>query len=706
MRTLAGCATCRRRKLKCDEKKPQCSQCRKSGRPCEPGELVFRHQQNPSINCGRDSLSKYFNQNASFNRSATWLAIPSTVSFVTVNPAAADHNGDPGLEQKSLHEAATVVASSPGPYRPNNSAGTCQAVEGSPKAFNAVSPASADTLSSRSAPSDDVHLDGFRRLPEFNQFSGSPKERSLTNIDFILNPLPKDVCAQAGGNSHAIFARPGSAASPESYLDYSPSRLSGEQKRAQPVETEPEVAFLLRHFSEQPGKWYVFPDVGPLLGAYFEHEVPLKALSHPLLKCAACAYAAKHLSRTWRKTDSPRSPLRHSQVATTTTWPNSASVDWAWHGARYYAEAIKLLREALNHAGSLVTTPQYSQASPESNSSLQSEDPSAIYAKVSDETLAAMAILCNFEFMSASDVEWTRHLNGTLLVSGLHRTGLVSLMSSPPSKARKAIFWNLFRQDVYASFILEGRTRMDIEDLCMWRAAGLALDDQGFVIPSNNAVEDIMKDDMISNALIWILSKVVNYIADIKEFQYRHSESAQLVIKDCWKRLTRELDIWYQGLPNSFQPRARIERKQSEPATESTPPKPATIPDIWYTSAMCASTIQTYHLARILLLIHCPHTSNQVLRTGAVLDFLNAYRNIEAELRYRCREIFGIALSSPTTSIMLHQTQTIYVAAQCLTEDDERQMVLDILRRANSDLGWETEYRVQRLLVEWGWDSI
>ncbi|OTA91059.1 hypothetical protein M434DRAFT_13486 [Hypoxylon sp. CO27-5] len=684
MRTLTGCAACRSRKLKCDEKKPQCSRCRKSGRPCEPGELVFRHHQNPSMNRGRDSLSKYFNQNASFNRSATWLAIPSTVSFVTVNPAV-DHSGDPELEQKSPHGTATVGDPSLG----------CL------EAFNAVSPASADTLSSCSAPSDAVRVDDFGHLPEFNQFSGSREERPPTNIDFILNPLPQDIRAQTGGDSDAIFARLGSVASLESYPNYSSLRLSGEHKREQPVETEPEVAFLLRHFSEQPGKWLDLY----FLGAYFEHEVPLKALSHPLLKCAACAYAAKHLSRTRRKTDSPKSPLRHSQVATTTTWPNSAAVDWAWHGARYYAEAIKLLRETLDHPGNLVT-PTHSQTSPQSSSSLQSENLTAICSRVSDETLAAMAILCNFEFMSASDVEWTRHLNGTLLVSDLHRTGLVSLMSSPPSKARKAIFWNLFRQDVYAAFILEGRTRMDIEDLRMWRAAGLALDDQGFVLPSNGAVqEDIMKDDMISNALIWILSKVVNYIADIKELQYRNSENAQLVIKDCWERLIRELDIWYQGLPDSFQPCARIERKQSEPATESTPPKPATIPDIWYTSAMCASTIQTYHLARILLLIHGPHTSNQAVRTGAVLDFLNAYRNIEAELRYRSREIFGIALSSPTTSIMLHQTQTIYVAAQCLTEDDERQMALDILRRANSDLGWETEYRVQRLLAEWGWDG-
>lgn len=53
----------------------------------------------------------------------------------------------------------------------------------------------------------------------------------------------------------------------------------------------------------------------------------------------------------------------------------------------------------------------------------------------------------------------------------------------------------------------------------MWRAAGLLLDESGFVIPSNsrqNAGDDYfpslgMQEDMISNALIWLLSKIINY---------------------------------------------------------------------------------------------------------------------------------------------------------------------------------------------------
>lgn len=68
--------TCRRRKLKCDEKKPECGQCRKASRVCEPSELVFRHQQNSSINRESDKLGGYYGQKNIFDGSNTWLAIP------------------------------------------------------------------------------------------------------------------------------------------------------------------------------------------------------------------------------------------------------------------------------------------------------------------------------------------------------------------------------------------------------------------------------------------------------------------------------------------------------------------------------------------------------------------------------------------------------------------------------------------------------
>lgn len=286
-----------------------------------------------------------------------------------------------------------------------------------------------------------------------------------------------------------------------------------------------------------------------------------------------------------------------------------------------------------------------------------------------------------------------------------------------------------------------------MEDLSIWRVAGLEIDEHGLVLPSNGIREGAMRDDMISNALLWILAKVFNYIADTRDAKQRrqvaaaaaaaadspqssasagaggagaapgvspnsHSSSSDWAIMDRWNDISHQLDVWYDGLPDWFQPCARIERSATEPTTASSPLRPVTIPDIWFTSAMCGSTIQTYHLARMLLLVHRPPQphppaadgSSSSLQGNAVFQFLSANRSVESELRFRSREIFGIALSSPTMSMMLHQTQTIFIAAQCLVDNDERYMALDIMRRVNADMGWETEYRVQQLLKEWGWE--
>lgn len=75
--------TCRSRKLKCDEKKPQCTQCRKGSRECRPSEgIVFRHQQNASMNKdldssgGRGSLKYFYAYKNTFDDDNVWLDIP------------------------------------------------------------------------------------------------------------------------------------------------------------------------------------------------------------------------------------------------------------------------------------------------------------------------------------------------------------------------------------------------------------------------------------------------------------------------------------------------------------------------------------------------------------------------------------------------------------------------------------------------------
>ena len=75
--------TCRQRKLKCDEVKPECSQCRKTGRRCQPNEgLIFRHQQNASMNGTIDNdvntvgPRRFYTYKDTFDQDQTWVDIP------------------------------------------------------------------------------------------------------------------------------------------------------------------------------------------------------------------------------------------------------------------------------------------------------------------------------------------------------------------------------------------------------------------------------------------------------------------------------------------------------------------------------------------------------------------------------------------------------------------------------------------------------
>lgn len=208
-------------------------------------------------------------------------------------------------------------------------------------------------------------------------------------------------------------------------------------------------------------------------GMYFACYVPVKALSNPLLKYAACAYAAKHLGRVKGAKGFVGGIC--SKQATMELWPDAEKVDWYWYGAKYYDKAISLLMGALQQDPSGTPIP-----SPGSNLNQWQgqDDPNDdnlsrrkrrrtsdgwLASTCSDELLAATAILCAYEFLDASGAAWNRHLSGTKSLLDIAEVGMMPLetQSTPgshqyprsvkPTKARKAIFWNFARQDFLAA---------------------------------------------------------------------------------------------------------------------------------------------------------------------------------------------------------------------------------------------------------------
>ncbi len=210
------------------------------------------------------------------------------------------------------------------------------------------------------------------------------------------------------------------------------------------------------------------------LGCYFAHLVPVQAMSNPLLIFSSCAYAAKQLGRVRGRKAIVGGFV--SAQAEMELFPRPETVDWAYIGSKYDDKAISLLMEELSNSGNqeLPMTPMPEEAfTPHGNTQSPQSAPSIKASKRrrlsrpahtsnADETLAAAAILCVYEFLDNANTAWARHLSGTKSLFDLAENEGMMPVQSPstpgslskrikPSRARKATFWNFARQDFLAA---------------------------------------------------------------------------------------------------------------------------------------------------------------------------------------------------------------------------------------------------------------
>ncbi|KAL2867132.1 uncharacterized protein BJX67DRAFT_104863 [Aspergillus lucknowensis] len=736
MRSRTGCLTCRTRKLKCDEQKPVCSQCLKGGRECRPSEgIVFRHQQNASMNeatedsssDGRGSLKGFYSYKNTFGKDSVWLDIPKHVIFVD--------NSDPYAQDLeaalSESEAAILAANSQsvgweGPQITSGGSSEARGLDALSAIAThdrlsypalAVDQQSVSTADSSTIPFSSIPVPHHNQIPRTVPAQISPplsihsdNGNNNSNINFLLN------------SSHSISPPVDPSIQQTTESRGSPLVMgSTESKLEGPVETDYEITFLLRHFSEVPGAWMDLFD----LGGYFASHVPVRALRNPLLKYAACAHAAKQLGHV--KVNKPLvGGVRLSQ-AFTGVQTDSQSIDWCWKGAKYYEKAIRILMKELQPDGAGRDTLGQSPGNGKGDITDQRVRSYTEYrlshGDRSDEILAATAILSVYELLDATGPAWNRHLSGVKSLLDLAEVGMrplqrpasgdISLQPKRPilSKARKATFWNFARQDYLSAFINKSRTRLDTEDLALWTEAGLQVDNLGFVRASyTNAAgypgDDPMKEDLISNALVWITSKIINFFGAGDNPPIGNTGSLGLPRQaslERWYRLEAELDVWYNGLPESFRPCARIARPQIANQSGGQADDASSLSEIWYSVAMCSSAMQHYHMARILLHIHKPPDSGS--GANAITNRYNSYRSTETDIQFHSREIVGIAMACPAGAVRINSLQPLFVSGQCLIDPGERRMVLRLLRDIELELGWATEYRVKQLLREWGWDE-
>ncbi|CAG7922011.1 unnamed protein product [Penicillium olsonii] len=643
--------TCRGRKLKCDEAKPICGPCVKADRECRFEERsIFRNHNVASPiresrrRCrGRKRKSR---DTAEELEDQTWVEVPSELTFIQVEDPYSPE-GESALQNNNFeNEESNDV--------PAGESEEAQA---------------GDSSTPRSS-----HESGIR-LPQSN---------SILHQQIELDPN----LASCGDQPHGypnrpLFSSPGWRTPATNFTAETPASIgvsnSTPKNFSRHADSKVIVSHMLRHFKEGPGQWMDLFDTT----AYFSSKVPVLAATRPLLKSAVCALSAKHLQHV-HHVSTPENQKGF-------LLPFTDEETWKYQSAKNYDQALGFLKTAINLGA-------------------YNDSPSD-----KEEMLAAVAILCLYELMDAPGTAWKAHLSALPLFNDT--SAAMPAQSSviiPKTAIKGPIFWSLARQDLLCAFISETYTRLDLKDVRLWQNVGLVTDEHGNLFPSPAAspfdTQNTLgiEEDMKSNELTWLLGKIANHLTAgdsiiPEDFILPREERpyiglTQELLHDRWEILMSELDKWYDCLPSTFTEAARTLGQGSCESGHKLALE--TFEQIWYDLPLCAATVQSYHQARILLLVNQPQQSTAIRST--VSARLRAYRLALKEALYHAREICGINLANPTDSVRINSVQALFVAGQVFQGWREQDAVLEILAGIERDLGWTTQYHVAKLIDEWG----
>ncbi|KAF5542812.1 hypothetical protein FPHYL_11435 [Fusarium phyllophilum] len=291
-----------------------------------------------------------------------------------------------------------------------------------------------------------------------------------------------------------------------------------------PIQFTSREAELIKNFTENMALWADATDIN----RHFELEVPRRSLYFPVLRYAVFAFSSRHINRD--------------------------KADTSTEALEYYNSCLSVLIEAVDKAS----------------------------GHIDEETLAAIAILRQYEEMDAEDMEM--HLTGT--------SRIVNSMSEFDFNGGlgEAAAWLCLRQDIYVSLTRLRPLRSNLE---------------------NYLQSDIFRrtdDASYANRMVFLLARSLSSIYP--------SDSS--ISNESLENIRLEVDGWFDSKPAAFNPILESVRNKDEGRL---------LPIIWVLSPFHSVGLQYYHIAKIVLAMSFP------IATDSVFEQIRESKKVEVRIQ-------------------------------------------------------------------------
>ncbi|GKZ19575.1 hypothetical protein AbraIFM66951_011292 [Aspergillus brasiliensis] len=415
-----------------------------------------------------------------------------------------------------------------------------------------------------------------------------------------------------------------------------------------------EMALFLRCFSESPGKW---TDVLGSHQLYFSQNIITLSQTSPVIRYAACALGAKYLGR-----------VKGPALKTHTTMRNGfteSQPDFLWYGTKYYDKALQLLAQ---QAQAPCDTHGITMTS---NSDNPYDRAANIYPAIAECILSQYVDISETITTAAISIHLD-NVDKLLRFSDYDPASPWTLKHVPePDKAISSIFWCFAINDALDSYVSRRRTRLDPNNLPLWRElGGLPLNDKGDLLLDH--ISEQQKATLLFKSLVRLLCQLLNSSL---------SDTAE------WITIKSEFDRWYSILPNWFSSPLVWTWAPDECPDQDNTRRPAASSATWFSCDTCALAMAFYHMGRMLLFIHQP-IELFLEQYGDQPDVLYTYKKWWKDLRQHSSQTVSIARGMPNDTVRKYLLQPLHVAGRCMLDTRDRLELLDIFKQIGDDLGF------------------